>query len=165
MQKSNPWPSVSIHSNSYLQDVWPRFSLLGTIIYIRLPVTITSVILVRFSLDRHLLCGLCGGAWFQHVPTRNVPSQLRPDKTRAPRVPSKIGSFLKSFFLPHFGRILDPGQCSRHGFHFAFTQWHFLKFWLLSGKLDQSESSLQWCLTYMYILVTMAASDCVLSWR
>lgn len=38
----------------------------------------------------------CGGARFQRVPTRNVPSELRPDKTPAPRVPSKMGSF---FFL------------------------------------------------------------------
>lgn len=81
--------------------MWPKFSLLRTIIYIRLLVTITSVILVRFFSVQifYLLYGLCGGAWFQHVPTRNVPTELRPNKTRAPRVPSKIRSFFFFFYL------------------------------------------------------------------
>lgn len=155
MQESNLCPSVTVRSAPYPLVMWPRFSRLHTIIYIHFLVTITSVILVRFSLYRHRLYGICGGAGFQDLNTWNVPSELRPQKIENPEFLPKLDwSFFFFLLLLGWFRQNTWSRLMRRarGFHLALVQSRFVffKLVLLSGKLDQSQS--EWCLTYMYIL-------------
>lgn len=120
--------------------MWPRFSRLRTILYIHFLVTIASVILVRFSLYRHLLYGICGGAGFQYLITWNVPSELRPQKIEFP-VKSDVFLF---FFSGWFS-----SWSSRHVVHPVTL---FLFFLMIVVVRESGSVPVWWCLTYMYIL-------------
>lgn len=59
------------------------------------------------------------------------------------------------FFLPDFGRILDPGQCSTYVCSTSPSPSDTVFFFNSSyyqGNWTSPSLCLQWCLTYMYIL-------------
>lgn len=154
MQESNLYPSVTVRSAPYPLVMWPRFSRLHTIIYIHFLVTITSVILVRFSLYRHRLYGICGGAGFQDLNTWNVPSDPRKSRTQSFFWNWTGVCFFSSFVGLISAEHLIQANAADAWFPLSARPvtlcFFFFKLVLLSGKLDRSQS--EWCLTYMYIL-------------